>query len=67
VCFQLCCEITDALQSGDFGPTGKSAVEEYRKTCEKFFPHAVKFRSVATNCNNNHTGKTECVEETVEP
>jgi hypothetical protein len=55
------------LQSGDFGPTGKSAVEEYRKTCEKFFPHAVKFRSVATNCNNNHTGKTECVEETVEP
>ena len=65
--FQVCFEILDTLQSGDFGPTGKSAADDYRKTCEKFFPYAIRFRGTVVNCNNNHSDKTESLEETVEP
>ena len=54
----------DGLIAGDFGPSGKSAADEYRQTCGKFFGHATKFRNVDVNhLNNNHNNKNDHIEE----
>jgi hypothetical protein len=71
--FQICSEILDSLQSGDFGSPGKSCADDYRKTCSALFRHAAKFRNpaAAVNCNNNNhagNGKDDVdKEEAVEP
>ena len=53
----------DDLIAGNFGPSGKSAADEYRQTCGKFFRHATKFRNVDDVSHLNNNNKNDHIEE----
>lgn len=58
---KTCSEVLEALKTGDFGETGRKAVDDFKAWCHERMPNAVDFLSGQQTVANNHNHATASV------